>query len=109
MTLVQLSALAVALYLASCSETIDSHYDASAFCSTNGARVMSRDTASTPRPSITVRPTPEEKARFAALAAARGESESDLGLEAVRLLLRFNPGSPSLEPLPPLKDSSGRG
>lgn len=67
---------------------------------------MSRDAASTPRPTITVRPTPEEKVRFTALAAASGQSESDLGLEAVRLLLRFNPEPPSIAPVPPLRESA---
>jgi hypothetical protein len=42
---------------------------------------------STPRPSITARPTPEEKLRFVALAAARGVSESALALNAIRDLL----------------------
>jgi hypothetical protein len=38
-------------------------------------------------PSITVRPTPAEKERFAALAASRGMSESALALMAIRSLL----------------------
>jgi len=42
---------------------------------------------STPRPSITARPTPEEKLRFTALADARGISESALALIAIRDLL----------------------
>ena len=42
---------------------------------------------STPRPSITARPTPEEKLRFTALADARGISESALALIAMRDLL----------------------
>jgi hypothetical protein len=41
----------------------------------------------TPRPSITARPTPEEKLRFTALADARGISESVLALIAIRDLL----------------------
>jgi hypothetical protein len=35
-------------------------------------------------PSITVRPSPDEKERFATLAAARGLSESALALTAIR-------------------------
>jgi hypothetical protein len=41
----------------------------------------------TPRPSITARPTPEEKLLFTALADARGISESALALIAIRDLL----------------------
>lgn len=42
-------------------------------------------------PSITARPTPDEKDRFAELAAARGISESALALIAIRALLDSNP------------------
>ena len=43
---------------------------------------------STPRlPSITARPTPAEKERFATLAASRGVSESALALMAIRSVL----------------------
>ena len=38
-------------------------------------------------PSITVRPSPEEKARFANLAAVSGLSESALALKAIRMVL----------------------
>ena len=38
-------------------------------------------------PSITVRPSPEEKARFATLAAVSGLSESALALKAIRMVL----------------------
>jgi predicted DNA binding CopG/RHH family protein len=41
-------------------------------------------------PSITARPTPAEKQRFTALAAARGLSESELALVAIRALLESN-------------------
>ena len=41
-------------------------------------------------PSITVRPSPEEKRLFAALAAKRGISESTLALIAIRSLIRDN-------------------
>jgi hypothetical protein len=41
-------------------------------------------------PSITARPTPAEKERFAALAASRGTSESTLALIAIRSLLDCN-------------------
>ena len=39
-------------------------------------------------PSITVRPSPEEKARFAALAAVLGLSESAFALKAIRMVLK---------------------
>jgi hypothetical protein len=51
---------------------------------------MSSGTASSRMPSITVRPSPEEKRLFAALAAKRGISESKLALIAVRSLIRDN-------------------
>jgi hypothetical protein len=41
-------------------------------------------------PSITARPTPADKERFAALAASRGMSESALALIAIRSLLDCN-------------------
>lgn len=41
-------------------------------------------------PSITARPTPAEKQRFTELAAARGLSESELALVAIRALLESN-------------------
>jgi hypothetical protein len=65
----------------------------SAFCCTRtGLLVNSNDP--TPRAfSITARPTPEEKQRFADLAASRGISESALALIAIRALLESN-GSP---------------
>src|SRR5438128_1240572 len=59
---------------------------ASALCCTRGACVMNDTAASSRRPSITVRLTPDEKQRFATIAAARGQSESELGLAAVRML-----------------------
>lgn len=51
-------------------------------------------------PSITARPTPAEKQRFAELAAARGVSESALALIAIRALSASNPapiGAPAAE------------
>jgi hypothetical protein len=39
-------------------------------------------------PSITVRPSAEEKARFSALAAVSGLSESALALKAIRMVLK---------------------
>jgi hypothetical protein len=45
-------------------------------------------------PSITARPTPDEKRRFAELASSRGMSESTLALIGIRSLLRCN-GTPS--------------
>jgi len=63
---------------------------------------MNDTAASSRRPSITVRLTPDEKHRFATVAAARGQSESELGLAAVRMLLDLSgnqlPSNPSLAP-----------
>jgi hypothetical protein len=44
-------------------------------------------------PSITVRPSPDEKERFATLAAARGLSESALALTAIRGVIATDSGS----------------
>jgi hypothetical protein len=49
-------------------------------------------------PSITARPTPDEKRRFAELASSRGMSESTLALIGIRSLLRCN-GTPSNPPV----------
>ena len=43
-------------------------------------------------PSITARPSPDEKTRFAALAALSGLSESALALKAIRTVLNGNYG-----------------
>ena len=51
---------------------------------------MSSDKSSSRVPSITVRPSLEEKRLFAALAEKRGISESKLALIAVRSLIRDN-------------------
>lgn len=51
---------------------------------------MNGNTTSSSHPSITARPTPAEKQRFAELAAARGISESALALIAIRALLESN-------------------
>ena len=51
---------------------------------------MSRDIHRVPRSTITARPMPEEKRRFAALAANRGLSEASLALLAIRALLSSN-------------------
>jgi len=48
---------------------------------------MTSDTNSTEHPSITARPTSEEKQLFADIAAKRGVSESKLALVAIRALL----------------------
>jgi hypothetical protein len=66
----------------------------SAFCCTRGVAVVSSSGANTPAPSITARPSLEEKLRFAELAASRGVSESALALIAIRVLLHSN-GAPS--------------
>jgi predicted DNA binding CopG/RHH family protein len=60
----------------------------SAFCCTGEARNVSGEGISARRPSITARPTLQEKRRFTALAAARRISESALALIAIRDLLK---------------------
>jgi hypothetical protein len=52
---------------------------------------MNDDVSGAHLPSITARPTPEKKRRFAAFARARGISESALALVAIRGLLESNP------------------
>ena len=75
----------------------------SAFCSRSVAAVMTSGSLHSGSPSITVRPSAEEKRLFAALAAKRGTSESKLALIAVRSLLRDNcpDGLPFDTPAPP--------
>ena len=51
---------------------------------------MSNNGSASRLPSITARPTPAEKERFAKLAASRGMSESTLALIAIRSLLDCN-------------------
>jgi hypothetical protein len=51
---------------------------------------MSSATNPSQSTSITARPMPEEKRRFAALAASRGVSEASLALLAIRALLESN-------------------
>jgi hypothetical protein len=62
----------------------------SALCSTVGIPALNSSAFNRRLPSITARPTPEEKRRFAELAAARGLSESTLALSAIRALLESN-------------------
>jgi hypothetical protein len=61
---------------------------------------MNDDAASSRRPSITVRLTPDEKRRFVAVAAARRQSESELGLAAVRILLELSGNPPAASAVP---------
>ncbi|MGH8131825.1 MAG: hypothetical protein ACRETP_01110 [Steroidobacteraceae bacterium] len=53
---------------------------------------MSCRTTRSPPPSITARPSPDEKARFATIAAARGLSESALALSAIRTVIATDSG-----------------
>ena len=62
----------------------------SALCSTVGIVTVNSAHSNRRLPSITARPTPAEKQRFAELAAARGLSESELALLAIRTLLESN-------------------
>ena len=59
----------------------------SAICRNTGSCAVSDDTLKSTVPSITARPTPEEKRLFAAVAARRQISESTLELIAIRALL----------------------
>jgi hypothetical protein len=52
---------------------------------------MTNERVTSPIPTITARPSREEKARFVELAARLGVSESTLALNAIRLLLDSNP------------------
>jgi hypothetical protein len=72
----------------------------SAFCCNGEARSVSGEGISARLPSITARPTCEEKLRFAALAAAGGISESALALIAIRDLLKSP--APTSQPTPAL-------
>lgn len=71
----------------------------SAFCCTRGNILVNSNTRTSRGPSITARPTPAEKQRFAELAAHRGISESALALVAIRALLESK-GEPTGTPTP---------
>lgn len=58
----------------------------SAFAASRASRMTCRSPKASP-PSITVRPSPAEKARFARLADAAGISEAALALKAIRAVL----------------------
>jgi hypothetical protein len=75
----------------------------SAICSNTGWRAVNDGAAKARAPSITARPTPQEKRLFAAVAAQRQVSESTLALIAIRALLDSQ--SPDLPPNNP--SSSG--
>jgi hypothetical protein len=64
--------------------------EVSALCSNIEIVAVSSAHSSRRLPSITARPTPAEKQRFTELAAARGLSESELALVAIRALLESN-------------------
>ena len=70
----------------------------SAICSNTGWRAVNDDVAKASAPSITARPTPQEKRRFAEVAAQRQLSESTLALIAIRALLDSQ--SPDVAPTP---------
>jgi hypothetical protein len=74
----------------------------SAMCSNTDWRAVIDGALRSTAPSITVRPTPQEKRLFAAVAAQRQMSESALALIAIRALLDSQ--SPDL---PPSASSSG--
>jgi hypothetical protein len=70
----------------------------SAICSNTDWHVVNDGAAKATGPSITARPTPQEKRLFAAVAAQRQVSESTLALIAIRALLDSQ--SPDLPPNP---------
>ncbi len=59
----------------------------SAMCCTRGSTLVTSDRARSRLPTITVRLSPEEKRRFAELAASRGVSECALAAGTLRALL----------------------
>ena len=74
----------------------------SAICRNTGAwRAVNDGTLQSTAPSITARPTPQEKRSFAEVAAKLGVSESTLALIAIRTLLDSQPPD-----LPPRTSSS---
>lgn len=70
----------------------------SAMCCTRGSVLVTSDRARSRLPTITVRLSPEEKRRFAELAATRGLSECALAAVTLRALLI--PGTPSVIDIP---------
>jgi hypothetical protein len=70
----------------------------SAFCCNSELRAMKVGASKSTAPTITARPTPEEKQLFAAVAAQRQISESTLALIAIRAWLDSQ--SPDLPPNP---------
>ena len=70
----------------------------SAFCCNSGLRAVNVGALKSTAPTITARPTPEEKRLFASVAAQRQISESTLALNAIRAWL--NSLSPDLPPNP---------
>lgn len=67
---------------------------------------MTQSAATSRLPCITIRLTAVEKHRFADLAASRGQSESQLGLTAIRILLQSNDGEFPPASVAPLKESA---
>jgi len=70
----------------------------SAFCCNSGLCAVNDGALKSIAPTITARPTPQEKRRFAALALQRHISESTLALIAIRVWL--NAQSPEMLPNP---------
>jgi hypothetical protein len=70
----------------------------SAFCCNGSLRAVNDGALKSLAPTITARPTPEEKRAFAAIAAQRQISESTLALIAIRAWLHAQ--SPDLLPCP---------
>jgi hypothetical protein len=69
----------------------------SAYCSNRGEFTVNDGAVQLRAPTVTTRPTPDEKRRFAEIACRRGISESALALIAIRALLDSDlPGPPPL-------------
>ena len=63
----------------------------SAFCSTRRMLLVNENISTSPKPSITARPSADDKRRFAELATRLRVSESTLALIAIRSLLDSEP------------------
>ena len=73
----------------------------SAFCCTRRALLVNSNAPTSRAPTITARPTADEKRQFVELAARSGVSESELALRAIRMMLSLN--SPPTGELSPVK------
>jgi hypothetical protein len=81
----------------------------SACCCTRGSTLVTDDTTSSRWPTLTVRLAPEEKQRFAELAASRGKSEAALALSMVRACLAaLGSSAPAVSTMTPRAPATDR-